>query len=71
MPREQAIQDDDRVDYFRGTCSALMAAVQEDSVDVRAYFPWSESPHIVPDCRLKHYTQVSWTTLNGASSRLI
>lgn len=41
MPIEQAIQDTDRVEYFRGNCEALLAAVREDGVDVRAYFPWS------------------------------
>lgn len=42
MPREQALMDHDRVNYFRGTTSALLAAIQEDGVDVRAYFPWSK-----------------------------
>jgi len=41
MPREQALLDTDRVNYFRGTTAALLAAVNEDGVDVRAYFPWS------------------------------
>ncbi|KAH7920871.1 glycoside hydrolase family 1 protein [Leucogyrophana mollusca] len=40
-PIEEALQDHDRVNYFRGTTSALQAAVNEDGVDVRAYFPWS------------------------------
>lgn len=42
MPLEQALQDDDRVEYFRGYANALLAAVTEDGVDVKAYFPWSE-----------------------------
>lgn len=41
MPREQALQDTDRVEYFKGNCEAILAAVNEDGVDVRAYFPWS------------------------------
>ncbi|KAF8064822.1 beta-glucosidase [Lyophyllum atratum] len=41
MPLEQAIIDTDRVNYFRGTTAALLAAVNDDGVDVRAYFPWS------------------------------
>ncbi|KIJ64974.1 glycoside hydrolase family 1 protein [Hydnomerulius pinastri MD-312] len=40
-PIEEALQDNDRVNYFKGTTSALKAAVLEDGVDVRAYFPWS------------------------------
>ncbi|RDB17253.1 Beta-glucosidase 1B [Hypsizygus marmoreus] len=41
MPLEQALVDTDRVNYFRGTTAALLAAVNEDGVDIRAYFPWS------------------------------
>ncbi|KAK0229748.1 glycoside hydrolase family 1 protein [Armillaria nabsnona] len=41
MPLEQALLDHDRVQYFRGTTSALLAAIHEDGVDIRAYFPWS------------------------------
>lgn len=41
MSIEQAVQDLDRVEYFRGSCNALLSAVKEDGVDVRAYFPWS------------------------------
>ncbi|KAJ3562816.1 hypothetical protein NP233_g9340 [Leucocoprinus birnbaumii] len=41
MPREQAVVDTDRVNYFRGTTASLLAAINEDGVDVRAYFPWS------------------------------
>ena len=41
MPLEQALLDHDRVQYFGGTTDALLAAVLEDGVDVRAYFPWS------------------------------
>lgn len=41
LPREQALVDMDRVNYFRGTTSSLLAAINEDGVDIRAYFPWS------------------------------
>lgn len=47
MPLDQALIDTDRVNYFRGTTSALLAAVNEDGVDVRAYFPWSEFSQLV------------------------
>ncbi|THG95264.1 hypothetical protein EW026_g6363 [Hermanssonia centrifuga] len=38
---EEALQDDDRVQYYRGVTSSLLAAVKEDGVDVRGYFGWS------------------------------
>lgn len=60
MPLEQALQDDDRVEYFRGYANALLAAVTEDGVDVKAYFPWSEcflSLH--RDC-FGYFCQVTW-----------
>jgi len=41
MPRDQALNDSARVNYFKGTTQALLDAVIEDGVDVRAYFPWS------------------------------
>jgi beta-glucosidase len=40
-PIGKALQDNDRVNYFKGTTASLKAAVIEDGVDVRAYFPWS------------------------------
>ena len=43
MPIEQALQDDDRVHYYKGVTDSLLAAVTEDGVDVRAYFGWSAS----------------------------
>lgn len=42
MSLEQALQDTDRIEYFKGAVSALHAAVFEDGVDVKAYFPWSQ-----------------------------
>jgi len=41
LPIEQAVIDTDRINYFRGTTAALLAARNEDGVDIRAYFPWS------------------------------
>ncbi|CAE6333838.1 unnamed protein product [Rhizoctonia solani] len=41
MPLLDALADKDRVEYFDGNTKALLAAVNEDGVDVRAYFPWS------------------------------
>jgi beta-glucosidase/6-phospho-beta-glucosidase/beta-galactosidase len=38
---EEALQDNDRVNYFKGITNALKGAMLEDGVDVRAYFPWS------------------------------
>lgn len=40
-PLEEALQDHDRVNYFKGTTAALKAAVLGDGVDMKAYFPWS------------------------------
>jgi beta-glucosidase len=40
-PVEEALHDDDRVHYYEGVTSSLLAAVQEDGVDVRGYFGWS------------------------------
>ncbi|KIM80657.1 glycoside hydrolase family 1 protein [Piloderma croceum F 1598] len=40
-PMKEALLDHDRVQYFRGTTNALLSAVVEDGVDIRAYFPWS------------------------------
>ncbi|KAG6906796.1 Beta-glucosidase 1B [Tephrocybe rancida] len=41
MPLEQALVDTDRVNYFAGTTRNLLAAIKEDGVEVRSYFPWS------------------------------
>ncbi|KAF8550222.1 glycoside hydrolase [Imleria badia] len=40
-PLEEALQEYDRVNYFKGTTAALKAPVLEDGVDVWAYLPWS------------------------------
>lgn len=42
MTVEQALQDYDRVEYFRGMTAAICGAVLEDGVPVKAYFPWSK-----------------------------
>ncbi|KAG6845054.1 hypothetical protein H0H87_001391 [Tephrocybe sp. NHM501043] len=41
MPIEEVVVDTDRVKYFTGTTKNLLAAINEDGVDVRSYFPWS------------------------------
>lgn len=41
MPIEQALADHDRVQYFKGNTAAILAAVNEDGVDIRSYFAWS------------------------------
>ena len=41
MPLEEAIHDQDRVHYYQGVTTSLLAAVREDGVDVRGYFGWS------------------------------
>jgi len=41
LPLPDLINDEQRVDYFRGTLQSLRAAVVEDGVDVRAYLGWS------------------------------
>ncbi|KIY67180.1 glycoside hydrolase family 1 protein [Cylindrobasidium torrendii FP15055 ss-10] len=41
MPVDQLLADKDRVRYYEGTTRALLAAINEDGVDVRSYFPWS------------------------------
>lgn len=69
MPVEQALQDADRIEYFRGMTGALQAAVVEDGVDVKAYFPWSAHGYFCSlyhssDCSLP-FSQASWTTSSG------
>ena len=41
MPLEQALADHDRVQYFKGNTAAILAARNEDGVDIRGYFAWS------------------------------
>ncbi|KAI0719769.1 beta-glucosidase [Cerioporus squamosus] len=41
MPIEQALADHDRVQYYKGNTAAILAAVNEDGVDIRSYFAWS------------------------------
>ena len=47
IPFNQAVHDADRVEYFRGSCEALLAAIIEDGVDIRSYFGWSESGPVI------------------------
>lgn len=39
---EEALEDKDRLEYFKGYTEAVRRAVVEDGVDVKAYFAWSE-----------------------------
>lgn len=41
MPLSEALNDTDRLEYFRTHCEALLTAIHEDGADVRGYFPWS------------------------------
>jgi beta-glucosidase len=41
LPIEQILEDDFRVEYFRGYIDALAKAVSVDGVNVRAYLAWS------------------------------
>lgn len=47
MPMEKALEDTDRVAYFRGATDAVLRAINEDGVDIRSYFPWSEFFHCI------------------------
>lgn len=40
---EEALKDNDRVEYFEGATRSLLAAINEDGVDIRSYFGWSAS----------------------------
>ncbi|KAF7307460.1 Glycoside hydrolase family 1 protein [Mycena indigotica] len=40
-PRDVAVNDTDRVNYYRGVTACMQAAINEDGVDVRAYLAWS------------------------------
>ena len=48
MQVDQAVKDTDRIEYFRGNCEALLAAITEDGVDIRSYFAWSEFGRVIP-----------------------
>ncbi|KAJ7508479.1 beta-glucosidase 1B [Mycena galericulata] len=41
MPKEIAVKDTDRVNYYRGVTASLQAAINDDGVDVRCYLAWS------------------------------
>jgi len=40
-PLPDALEDTDRVEYFKGYTNAMLQAVTVDGVDVRGYFGWS------------------------------
>lgn len=68
MPIDQAVNDTDRIEYFRGNCEALLAAIIEDGVDIRSYFAWSEFDVVtlwmvrISNCL---FLQVYWIISNG------
>ncbi|KAG6809094.1 hypothetical protein H0H93_016116, partial [Arthromyces matolae] len=37
---EEAVNDNDRVEYYRGYTQAVLEAVNLDGVDIRSYFAW-------------------------------
>lgn len=41
MPTEEILNDDFRVEYFKGYVNAMAEAYSEDDVDVRGYMAWS------------------------------
>lgn len=41
LTREERLEDEFRVEYFRGYVRAMAEAVGEDGVDVRGYWAWS------------------------------
>ncbi|KAJ7157223.1 beta-glucosidase 1B [Mycena filopes] len=41
LPKEVAVKDTDRVNYYRGVTASLQSAINEDGVDVRGYLAWS------------------------------
>ncbi|TFY52526.1 hypothetical protein EVJ58_g9969 [Rhodofomes roseus] len=65
-PIEEALSDHDRVHYFQGTTSALLAAVAEDGVDIRSYFAWKTLPEGL--CAL-HLPVVQGQRREGRASR--
>lgn len=73
MPLLDALNDTDRVDYYRGVCEALLESIHDDGVDLKSYFPWSTflrfcaeaCPSYSPDFLCP---QASWITLNGLTA---
>jgi beta-glucosidase len=41
MTLEQAIMDNDRIDFYRGALENVLRSIREDGVDIRSYFGWS------------------------------
>lgn len=41
LPLLDALDDRDRVEYYKGVLEAMLDAVHEDGVIMKAYFPWS------------------------------
>jgi len=41
LPLPGALEDTDRVNFYKGATDAIKKAVEEDGVDIRSYFAWS------------------------------
>lgn len=41
MPLLDALNDTDRVNYYKGVCEAMLEAIYDDGVELKSYFPWS------------------------------
>lgn len=41
LPLLDALNDTDRVEYYRGVCEALLESIYDDGVELKSYFPWS------------------------------
>jgi beta-glucosidase len=41
LPLLDALDDRDRVAYFKGVLEAMLAAIHEDGAVIKSYFPWS------------------------------
>ena len=41
LSRDEILEDDFRVEYFRGYVNAMAESYAEDGVNVRAYMAWS------------------------------
>lgn len=57
MPLEQALNDRDRVEYFRDYTKALLEAINQDGVDVRSYFAWSRSMCFLFSTVISHHVR--------------
>lgn len=54
-PKADVVRDDERVHYFRGNTKSLLAALNEDGVDIRGYLAWSACPLSIDAQVLKYH----------------